>query len=240
MKIIVCVSSQATWALGIFAKLWQRYCGDEQVMVAAENLPAVQSLKLPQNFHSKQVGEEWTKEQWTNGLIRYLHGIPDQFVVLMLEDYWLQRAVNWNGIRAHLLQLMLDNPNILRVDLCSDRLYAGGPKYPAHDPDWGRAGYYDLITRPGTQYQMSLQPSLWNKRLLLEILREGWSPWEFELSGDGVLAARSDLLVLGTRQNPIQFVNGLNSGQPDRVNLEGIDNTDELLSFIPAGKEVFR
>lgn len=238
LKVIVCTSAKATWALGVFAKLWDRYgCGD--VHVACENLASVKALKLPQNYHAKQVGESWTKEQWSNGLVKYLHSIPDQYVLILLEDYWLTRAVDWSGIQTHLLGLMKSTPNLIRVDLSSDRLYTHGPKYPAHDPDWGVAGYYDLISRPDSQYQLSLQPGLWNKNLLLDVLRPDWSPWDVEIAGSGVINARPDLLVLGTRQNPIKFVNGLNN-DANTVNIRGIEHPEDILPLIPADKELER
>lgn len=233
MKITVCASAKATWALGVFSTLWQKYnCPD--VEIACENLSLVRELKLP--YRAKQVGETWSREEWSNGLIRYLHSIPDQFLVLMLEDYWLTREVDWHGIESHLLSMMQANPNIIRVDLSSDRLYTHGPRYPAHDPDFGTVGYYDLVSRPNTQYQLSLQPAIWNKRLLLEVLRENWSPWDVELNGTSIINARPELLVLGTRQNPIRFTNGLNN-DANTVNLKDI--TDESIrKFIPADKEV--
>ena len=61
-----------------------------------------------------------------------------------------------------------------------------------------------------------------NKGLLLKVLKDEWTPWEVETIGTSVLnESFSDLLVLGTRQNPMQICNGLRN-EREAIDLDGI------------------
>ena len=239
MKLLVTTSNKSAWTLKTFAHLWNRYFSPvDDVDVLCETLQSVVDLKLPSNFHPVQAGESWALNQWSDGLIRYLNGIPDQQVLIMLDDYWLTRQVDVDGIDA-LDQYLQKNPNVLRVDLTSDRLYASGPRYPHEDPNYATHGYYDLVNRPKTQYQMSLMPGLWNKAALLSVLRVGWNPWDVEIAGPNVVN-ESDLIVVGTRQNPIKIVNSLRNASV-QVDLRGLNDEVKVelrsLGHLPPDKE---
>lgn len=162
-------------------------------------------------------------DKWSDGLVKYLNSIKEQFVLIMLDDYWLARTVDIRGIGT-LFDYMAERPDILRVDLTGDRLYAGGMK------DRESYGHYDMVSAPGSEYQMSLMPGLWNKGLLLEVLRLNWTPWQVELEGTSVVNAQPELVVVGTRQWPIRIVNSLRNGR-EWVDLGDIDrqHVDEFV-----------
>jgi hypothetical protein len=164
-------------------------------------------------------------------LIKYLHSIPQQFVIIMLEDYWLTRDVNLPAI-DYALEYMMQYRSILRVDLTTDRLYAGGVKQ--HDT----YRWLDFVQADHSPYEMSLMPGLWNKKLLLDILEPGWSPWDVETIGTNKVN-ESEMVVLGTRQNPITFVNGMRDHTED-VNVNGIKepHRSKVKEWIPTNAEI--
>ena len=102
-------------------------------------------------------------DMWADGIIKYLKSINDETVILLLEDYWLVRQVS-NEMVLILNALAERNKDILRIDLTTDRLYAGGMR------DVGKVGYIDLIEAPGSMYQMSLQAGIWRRDNFLEVL----------------------------------------------------------------------
>lgn len=209
LKIIVTTHNAYMWALQPFAYLFNTYWSEQQQITAlVESQP---SFPLPLNFKTHVIdvdGEGWPKKRWTDGLIKYLHSVKEQYIVILLEDYWLNRQVDIAGIGTF-HEYMTFHPRVVRFDLTMDRLYAGGPNWPHYDPAYDRYGHYDIMNRPGTEYQMSLQAGMFNKGLLLEILQPGWSPWEVELSGTNVINESEDYVVLGVRQNPVSYTNGL-------------------------------
>jgi hypothetical protein len=235
LKIIVTTHDKYMWALRPFAYLFNIYWSAQQPITAlVESEP---KFKLPSNFDTHVIdvdGEGWPKNRWTDGFIKYLNGIKEQYIVILLEDYWLNRKADTEGIRTF-HEYLTFHPNVVRFDLTMDRLYAGGPQYPLDDPDYEKYGHYDIIIRPGTEYQMSLQAGMFNKGLLLELLEPGWSPWEVELLGTGKLH-NSDMIVLGTRQNPVSYTNALQNRDADiLINIEKIpeEHVREIKKWFP-------
>ena len=90
-------------------------------------------------------------------------------------------------------------PNALRFDLTSDRLYSGNIK------DAGYFENFDLIESFDSQYQVSLQASVWNKSRLKELIEPGMSPWDIEMECTKRIKERPDLKVYGTRQWPVRY-----------------------------------
>jgi len=175
-------------------------------------------FELPKSFQFHQISpSEYPVDKWSNALIKFLNEIPDEYFVMFMEDFWLNRTVDSRGIQT-LYEYMQGNPDILRIDLTMDRLYAGG----MHSFDtWG---HYDLITAPGSPYQLSFQTGIWNKRRLLEVLKPDWSPWDVEIHGTSVVnEERKDLIVLGTRQNPVSYANVIDKGKWNKSQFETID-----------------
>jgi hypothetical protein len=227
------------WALKPFTYLFRTYWSAQQpIEVLCETKP---SFRLPENFTFHQIRVpptgKWPKEKWTNGFIPYLSQLQTDYLIIFLEDYWLNRTADVVGIGT-LLDYMKLNRNILRVDLTQDRLYATGPQYPINDPDYGHWGHYDLINRKGEQYEMSLQVGIWNRKLLLDVLKDDWSPWQVELEGTNIVNEKDDMIVLGTRQNPVRYTNGLKN-EATNVNLKDIpeEHLKVIKQWIPKSRQ---
>jgi len=234
LKVIVTTHNKFMWALKPFAYLFGTYWSTKQpVEVLCESIPKFQ---MPENYSFSVIdvdGKGWPKELWTNGFIKYLNSIKEQYILLLLEDYWLNRTVDVNGVNT-MYEYIRTHKDVIRVDLTLDRLYANGHTNPSFDNGcYGHYGHYDLINRPGTQYQMSMQAGIWNKKLLLDIIEPNWSPWQLELQGTGKLN-ETDLKVIGTRQNLVSYTNGLKN-ESTNVNLTGIvkEHRERIEKWIP-------
>lgn len=203
--IVVTTCNKTAWLLPGFAYLFTTFWGEGQpVIVAGETKPV---WPLPDGWRWWSYGKTWPAERWSNGLIRCLKELPDELVILLLDDYWLVRKPDVAGIET-LAGLMIETPDILRLDLTDDRQYAGDAA------DVGYCERFDLVETPGTSpYQMSIQAAIWRKDLLLSVLRPGWSPWDVELSGSPSLHERPDCRAIGTRQRPVRYANMLRQGE---------------------------
>lgn len=202
MKIVVPVYKARHWALRPFSILYNKYWGDD-IDVMCYSTP--DDIKLPGNFNIVSVDPiDYPKEKWVDGILIYLKSITDNTVVILLEDYWLVRKVDVEGV--YTMSNVIDD-NVLRVDLTTDRLYAKGVK------DVGYVRHYDIIEAPGSEYQMSLQAGIWNRKLLIDVLEElpfdRHSAWDVELTGTGIVNEKG-CRVYGTRQNLVRYVNGAN------------------------------
>jgi len=214
-------SDKYLWAVRPFATLFNVYWSELQpVMVCGFARPA---FALPRNFTFYQIGpDNYPANKWSDALIYVLDKLPVDVthLVLMLEDYWVCRTVDLRGV-AGLQDYIIDKPDVLRIDLTDDRLYAGGMF------DVESYGCYDIIETPyQTPYQMSTQAGIWNRRLLRSLLVPGKTAWEVEIHTQPPQSMR----VLGSRQRVIAYANALLKGKVDTVQVDRIQ--EPHLSFV--------
>lgn len=221
LRVFVITCDKYSFALKGFVMQFQKYWSELQEVVVCGYTP----VDLPPNFSFLQIAAtEYPSNQWTTGLAQVLRRIDDSHLIILLEDYWLCRGVNHQAVNT-LYELCQLHPQILRMDLTDDRQYNG------HAQDFEYVSYYgynDIVwTPPDSPYQSSLQAGIWNRRLLLEVLHEGESAWQFEIGKTGEnIRNRSDLWVLGTRQRPVRYANVFKGGDVSKMNLEGLTKED--------------
>jgi hypothetical protein len=196
-RILVYTCQDYAWCLKPLLYLLDVYWSREQPIVIGGCKP----FDMPDNVTWLDV-ESRVAERWSDGLIECLHQMDDDVFVWMLEDYWLCRTTDCTAISS-LAEYMRGHPDVLKIDLTADRAYSGA----AVDIDpWGRC---DLIeTSWDMSYQWSTQAAIWDRKHLLNHLHPEMSPWDFELRD----AKPRELRVLGTRQWPLRYVNGVGMG----------------------------
>lgn len=214
VRVIVPTCDKYLWACRPFLYLLGIYWSELQpVLIGGYTKPNWELLPATQ-FRSLR--KSYPVAEWTDGLIDLFRSIDDDIFVWMLEDYWLNRGVNHQAVES-LAEYMRIHQEVLRIDLTTDRLYSGR----AVDVDtWG---YLDIIeTPPDAPYQFSTQACLMNRANLLRCLRPGVSPWDFELHGNAMIL--DGLRVLGTRQSPVRYTNGIGMGIKTKYNVVGIES----------------
>lgn len=166
--------------------------------------------ELPEFAEFWSIGDfsDYPAKRWSDGIIRFLDFGPlnaDDQMIIMLEDYLVLRDIDTSGISL-LSQYMRTKPDLLRLDLSTDRLYCKTAR------EIGCIGRFDLIeTKAPADYQCSLQPAIWDRAKLRQLLLAGESPWEFELNGT-YRANMNSWSAIGTRQAPIRVKIAVNKG----------------------------
>lgn len=220
MRVIVTTCDHYHHVLKIFIHQFNKHWGQDQpVLIAGFSRP---SYELPSNFSFHSIGkiEDYPPHRWADALDRTLSIMDDEVFTLLLDDYILTRPVNISAIRI-LYDYMVQFKDVVKIDLCEDRLYAQGV-----DLDYDHAGYIDLIkSMPGSPYHMSLWPGMWNRTHLISILKPGESAQDLEVHGTTRLSHMQDLRVLGTRQAPLRIANVVRSN-PQDVNLNRLSEAD--------------
>jgi hypothetical protein len=141
---------------------------------------------------------------WSTNLANGLRKIKQDFVLVLMEDYLLDRAVNTRRM------ISLENYMEKRKAACLRLLPSPGPDGPsAENPEVGEI-------RKGAPYRLSLQAAIWSRPVLLGLLRWGESAWEFEMLG----SRRADFVELPflsvQRGNPgITYRNAVVKGRWD-------------------------
>src|SRR5438874_4531975 len=109
--------------------------------------------------------------EWSKRLRLCLEQIDDEYVLLLLEDYFLEASVSNTQIIQHLKLLHALCGSVLRL-------------YPSPGPDVEVPGQSRIgrIHRLAA-YRISTQVAIWSRGELLRLLRDDESIWEFERKG---------------------------------------------------------
>jgi hypothetical protein len=233
-RVVVMTSDKYIWAVRPFAHLFNQYwASDWPVTIAGYSPP---DFRLPKNFSFFQIDtDNYPPERWSDGLLRVLDNIRDSFIILMLEDYWLVRPVDLEGVTQLCKKIATpDFDSVIRFDLTNDRAHARGDCRGAEE--WGTIGHYDIVeTNHTDQYQMSFQAAIWNRLHLRTVTPAGKTPWQLELYSQFPSYYR----VLGTKQRPVRYCNAVYKGKLDKSQLRDMpeDDFDFIKGWIPEGIE---
>lgn len=109
---------------------------------------------------------------WAKNLRLALASTPDQFILYMQEDYWLDQPVDTRLIDSYLSHFREGRLDYLRL-----------APVPPGDNRCAFDGRLDVL-RTDARYRTSLQPAIWRKAVLISLLVDDETPWDFELVGN--------------------------------------------------------
>ena len=208
MQILIPTSDKTLSALQGFSYFWRQYANElkqHPIKVVGYTEP---NFPLPDNYTFLSIGkfEDYPAQRWSDGLLLALETSNDPIVLLLFDDYWMLREIDVRAIRFF-EKFMLENEDILRFDLSSDRLYASGVQ------EWGCIGCYDILVSNTTiPYHFSLQAALWRRELLRQIIIPNESAWECEMRGTERSQNHPEWKVLGTQQVPMKYLIAVQGG----------------------------
>lgn len=214
MNILVTTSNQyIDKAMRPFAFCFHRYWSATQPIKVLGAQPP--SYNLPDNFEFISVGDEWPKEQYSDRVIEFLKAQEWEYFIWLMDDFWLNVPVKPRGIEQLIEYMKQSSQSIIRMDLTLDRAHSGQVENVGN---W--RGFNLVKTSSPSAYQMSLQPAIWNRGLLLNILVPNEDPWQIELEGTSRLN-KLEYSVFGTKEKPFSYTNALNNSVPG-INLDGL------------------
>jgi hypothetical protein len=210
MRTICFTSDKRACAMPAFAHQWDKYAAELPFEFAGYTNPGVK-MTLGHTFHSIGDFANYPFERWSDGIIKHLSSVNDDLILWMMEDFWLLRQVDITAV--HLLEnYMLQHPDIARMDLSSDRASNRDIL------DTGYLGHLDLVeSTPEIVYHFSFQAGIWRRKMLLDCMTVGETPWEAEINGNARLIEHG-YRVLGTRQRPMRYLIAVQQG---KVTLDG-------------------
>lgn len=123
------------------------------------------------NVKTYQMFPKGDGDKWSLRLKRHLERIQEDYVILILDDFFLRSLVDEEEL-AWCLREMKENQNIA--------LFLFDPT-----PGPNEESPYEKYERKAKKapFRMSLQVGLWNKKHLLHYLRNHEMPWQFETWG---------------------------------------------------------
>lgn len=184
------------WLLNGFSYMFNKYWNKNRLVGIFTH--RLLENKLPDNFWFAQRTHNYPQNWWSNSLIELARYTDSDYFILMLEDYWITSPVEEAGI-TELTEYMSMFPEVLRMDLSADRASH------SHSEISGYGDFRIIQSSPHSKYQMSFQAAIWNRKLLLEVLKPNESPWKAEIEGTMRLRKRPDIRVLGTLERPVVY-----------------------------------
>ena len=213
VKVVLLVADPTLWCLRPFFYMQQKYAPWIRGYVAGFSPP---KFEIPADWQFVSLGafEDYPINKWSNAVHNLIgnSGFTEERFILMLEDYFILRQVDEGAIRQ-LGNYMETHPEIAKIDLTTDRLYAADMR------DYESYGSMDLIIdNPASAYNTSLLAAIWNKQDFLNMLMDDETPWQFELEGSNrwkSYGPDNNKKILGTRQMPIRHTVAIRNGQID-------------------------
>jgi hypothetical protein len=149
---------------------------------------------------------------WSTNLLKVLEGIPQENLLLMIEDAPLDSMVNGQDFARLYGRFQLEDLNYLN-------LKSSPAPNGVCDIDMG-----DLL--PGTLYRAALVPCLWKKQVLKSLAIRGETAWHFEILG----SERSDEFsnFRSTRRPFFKLLHCIIKGKLDRRAAQKLRKNEEL------------
>lgn len=139
-------------------------------------------------------------KSWTENVKNMLVNIDSNYVILLLEDFFITDYVDESRIED-VLAYVKDN----QVDIM--RLWPVPKPEKVVDKDKSIG-----LVRNGSPYCISTMPAIWKKDVLLQLLEEKQSAWEFE-QNNSKIASAYQIKIMSTMQPCIKIINGVERGK---------------------------
>jgi len=137
----------------------------------------------------------------------------DSHLLFMMSDYLLK------DVNAPVVQRAAE----LCVDSNGGIAHCRLRPMPPPQFDYPEPGFGRIDKRK--RYCLSLQPGIWERETLMNLLRESEDPWKTEIWGSGRVAHNVKGVFLSTKEMVMPHTNYYYKGQPQGVNWV-IDNVD--------------
>lgn len=159
--IQTCDAYKACWEP--FSKCFNKYWMDGNIHVYFANEEC--DVFLTDSATQIKTG----KGAWSDRLLRALNDIPNEPIFYMLEDFWINKAIDICGYFDLFTELGMDS---LRIASKAGRITTFNHM---------RDNLYSIDEKG--KYILSLQPCFWKKEFLQSSLIAGEDPWQFETTG---------------------------------------------------------
>lgn len=168
--LVVCSSDKFSDCWKAFFSLFKRYWpGYQGIVMLITETKSYSHEGL--NIVCPCVGKNITKSlSWSEVMQKSLEFIDSQYILLMLEDYFIKSPVNAKGIEEMFRLMVSENfDHLMLISMPGENLPTKWPFLVERAQD--------------APYRLSTQCGFWKKDVFLKYFRPHETPWQFELWG---------------------------------------------------------
>lgn len=189
--------------LPVFLYLYKKYWNEPFTLLGYDK----PQCELPDNCTWHSMGKQGPVNEWSTDIRRFIEQQDAPFFTWIMEDTILKEKVDDTMAWA-----LTGIPNVGRVNLTNDV-----SKREHINDEMGV-----MYASPTSRYRLSTQPSIWNRRYLLQYLTPGLSPWDFETQDP----VNDGWQILGLVNYPVVHNEGVNKRDIYKLNLDGVAPED--------------
>ena len=207
MKVICTTSDKYLHLIPVMTYLFNKnWDANQEVTIVGYQSP---KCELPLNFKFHSMGVQGHVSEWSTDLRKYFETIEDEWFVWIMEDTFIK---SMTGIPS-LSEMFNDHYNVGRIDLTGDLQ----KRFHSVNKD-----LTIIIGDSNVGYRLSTQPSIWNKRFLLQYMLPGLTPWKFETQDP----RNDNWTILSFYHPPMKHNEGVRKHDPHLLNLDGLPIED--------------
>jgi len=214
MKLLLCGYEGSKIILPTSSYLLNKYV-PKSFDIYFLNFGAYNGKLFTGEFVSMAGSQAGGKGAWSKYIYEYVSGLKDKYVILGVDDHLINEKVNMDAYRKLYRTL---GGNVKSVRLCDCTWY------PANQYNTSEDGIMSL--KEDADYVVTGQYTLWDRKVLLELLEPERDVWNFESAGSQLYKDK------GYRTNasfkpPFKYdtVSALSAGNP-KINMNGVKQKD--------------
>lgn len=200
---IVTTSNAYHHLLPVFFYLYGKYWNEPFTLLGYDK----PQCELPDNCTWHSMGVQGPVNEWSTDIRRFVEQQDSDWLIWIMEDTILKEKVDDTMSWA-----LTGIPNVGRVNLTNDV-----SKREHINDEMGV-----VYASPTSRYRLSTQPSIWNRRYLLQYLTPGLSPWDFETQDP----INDGWQILGLVNYPVKHNEGVTKRDIYKLNLDGVAPED--------------
>lgn len=147
---------------------------------------------------------------WSNRILKTLDYIQSEFILFMLDDFWLTSDVD-NKLFDSIIEIMGHDKRIGYINLYADKTDNGRWLNPTGPTRGIKDSEYDLFweTTKECPFRITTSAGLWRKSFLQKLLRSNENAWQFEGKANWrANAYHKKTLILETKKRFLFYPNG--------------------------------
>ncbi len=138
---------------------------------------------------------------WADNVKAMIDQIDEDYILMLLEDFFIDRKIDSQKIKSAVKYAEENDIDCLRLE----------PLPPPVRVEERKLCVGKL--NPKAPYFVSTQPAIWKKEKLFELLKEGYSAWDFEQKNSMQCSVGCNYEFYGTKKYIFHHKNGVERGK---------------------------